>query len=116
MKVMIPRPPTCIRIRRTDCPNPLKDVPVSTTVSPVTQTAEVAVKIALVHVSCRSMVQPRLCRKTVPTKIARLKKITGRESGGNIFLILGKIKKAWDAVSDQMGGHLILGLLTGGGR
>lgn len=45
--VMIPKPPTWIRARIAPSPKSLQYVPVSTTVSPVTQTADVDVKRAV---------------------------------------------------------------------
>lgn len=45
--VINPRPPTCINSIMTTLPKRVQWVPVSTTASPVTQTAEVAVKSAL---------------------------------------------------------------------
>jgi hypothetical protein len=44
---MIPKPPSWIRPRMLACPNPDQYVGVSTTVNPVTQTAEVAVNSAV---------------------------------------------------------------------
>jgi len=45
--VIIPNPPHCKRIRITNCPKEEKSFPVSSTINPVTQVAEVAVKRAL---------------------------------------------------------------------
>jgi len=45
-RVMRPIPPSCINSIRTPCPNVVNAVPVSTTIKPVTVTAEVAVKNA----------------------------------------------------------------------
>jgi len=46
--VIIPNPPHCKRIRITNCPKIEKSFPVSRTINPVTQVAEVAVKRALI--------------------------------------------------------------------
>ncbi|MEK6545726.1 MAG: hypothetical protein AABZ28_04265 [Nitrospinota bacterium] len=43
-KVIMPSPPNWTSISRTLCPNIVRSFPVSTTVRPVTQTAEVAIK------------------------------------------------------------------------
>jgi hypothetical protein len=45
-KVMIPKPPIWMRSKVTTCPTVERSFPVSTTTSPVTQTAEVEVKRA----------------------------------------------------------------------
>ncbi|GAH93532.1 unnamed protein product, partial [marine sediment metagenome] len=46
--VIIPNPPHCKRIRITNCPKAEKSLPVSNTINPVTQVAEVEVKRALI--------------------------------------------------------------------
>ncbi|MBA7587216.1 hypothetical protein ES708_29234 [subsurface metagenome] len=46
--VIIPNPPHCKRIRIINCPKVEKSFPVSRTINPVTQVAEVAVKKALI--------------------------------------------------------------------
>jgi hypothetical protein len=46
--VIIPKPPICMRIRIINCPKEEKSFPVSRTINPVTQGAEVAVKRALI--------------------------------------------------------------------
>ncbi len=46
--VIIPSPPLCRRIRIINCPKEEKSFPVSRTINPVTQVAEVAVKRALI--------------------------------------------------------------------
>lgn len=49
VKVNIPIPPNCIKTKIIDCPTVVKSRAVSTTVSPVTHTALVEVKSALVN-------------------------------------------------------------------
>jgi len=46
--VIIPNPPHCKSIRMVNCPKVEKSFPVSKTINPVTQVAEVAVKRALI--------------------------------------------------------------------
>jgi uncharacterized membrane protein len=50
--VMMPKPPNWNSTRTTACPSPDQCVPVSTTVNPVTQTAETAVKSAVSQGVC----------------------------------------------------------------
>jgi len=69
--VIIPNPPHCKRIRITNCPKVEKSFPVSSTINPVTQVAEVAVKRALMKPILFPMLEAagRL-RSIVPTAIA----------------------------------------------
>ena len=63
--VIIPNPPHCKRIRITNCPKIEKSLPVSSTINPVTQVAEVAVK--------RALIKPMLL--AVPEAEGRLRRI-----------------------------------------
>jgi hypothetical protein len=45
---IMPKPPICMKIRIMNCPKEEKSFPVSRTVNPVTQVAEVTVKRALI--------------------------------------------------------------------
>jgi len=69
--VIIPNPPHCKRIRITDCPKVEKSFPVSSTINPVTQVAEVAVKRALIKpmLFCELEAAGRI-RSIVPIAIA----------------------------------------------
>jgi len=69
--VIIPNPPHCKRIRITNCPKVEKSFPVSSTINPVTQVAEVEVKRALMKPILFSVLEAtgRL-RSIVPTAIA----------------------------------------------
>ena len=71
--VMMPSPPSWMSPRMTAWPNPLNAVAVSTTTSPVTQTAEVAVNSA----SMKEMRPPRALggsqSKTAPPRMAKAK-------------------------------------------
>jgi hypothetical protein len=69
--VIIPNPPHCKRISITNCPKVEKSFPVSRTINPVTQVAEVAVKRALIKPILFAVLEAagRL-RSIVPTAIA----------------------------------------------
>ena len=78
VKVMMPNPPTWMRPTITAWPYRVKAVPVSTTTSPVTQTAEVEVKSASTkptlplvcdHGRRSSMVPARMAPAKLPIKI-----------------------------------------------
>lgn len=74
---MKPRPPTSTSTRITVCPNPLQWVAVSTTVSPVTHTAEVAVNAACNKFVERPAAVERGSRSSaVPAEIAPTNQIT----------------------------------------
>ena len=69
--VMMPKPPTWIRARMMTWPNGVQYVAVSTTVSPVTQTADVAVKAAIRNgVPPGPGVEIGIMSSTVPTRMA----------------------------------------------
>ena len=83
--VIIPNPPHCKRIRITNCPKVEKSFPVSNTINPVTQVAEVAVNRALM----KPMLSPVLeaagrLRNIVPTAIAE-RKPNANTCGGDSF-------------------------------
>src|SRR5688572_20097995 len=80
-KVMMPRPPACMSTRMTHWPKVVKRVPVSTTVRPVTHTAEVAVKSASRTVRASPCVAGGRRSSTVPAAIAAAKLAT-RTTGG----------------------------------
>jgi hypothetical protein len=69
--VIIPNPPHCKRIRITNCPKAEKSLPVSNTINPVTQVAEVAVKRALIKPILFAVLEAEgRLRSIVPTAIA----------------------------------------------
>ena len=75
--VMIPSAPICISPRITNCPNPEKSLPVSSTIRPVTQTADVAVNRAFT----KPMDLPDLAdigrsSSSAPTRMATAKVMT----------------------------------------
>lgn len=69
-RVMIPSPPSWIRAKMTSCPKREKCVPVSTTVSPVTHTADVAEKSASTRDSGSSALANGSQSKRVPLRTA----------------------------------------------
>ena len=71
--VMIPSPPIWIRARITHWPKTVKAVPVSMTISPVTQTAEVAVNNASIQGMVWAVVEAGIFSRTVPERITRKK-------------------------------------------
>jgi len=70
---MTPRPPTWIRHKITIFPKVVKKEPVSTTVSPVTQTAEVAVNKASIKDIEPVSVAHVVCSNAVPIIIIMIK-------------------------------------------
>ena len=84
--VIIPNPPHCRRIRITNCPKVEKSFPVSSTINPVTQVAEVEVKRALM----KPMLFPVLeaagrLRSIVPKLIATKNPNTNTWGGDSLF-------------------------------
>jgi len=79
--VMMPKPPNWIRNRITHCPKRLKALPVSTTVRPVTQTAEVAVKRAFMKPRRWPVEAEGNIRSKVPTAISRMNPPTEIRAG-----------------------------------
>ena len=74
--VMIPRPPICIRIKMTICPNKLHADTVGTTTSPVTHVAVVAVNNASINgVACPLAELIGKVNYILPAKIA-IKKLS----------------------------------------
>ena len=65
-RVIIPNPPTWMRAKTVSCPVRLSAVPVSTTTSPVTQVAEVAVNKAFTNPRLWWAVDAGSISKTVP--------------------------------------------------
>jgi len=86
-KVMIPRPPSWIRVITTILPNTVSFVPMSITVSPVTQTAEIAVKKASSPPSGSPFDATGSLSRTAPT-IAVSRKLRAMKSPGGILWIL----------------------------
>jgi len=72
-KVIIPSPPSWIRIKIIICPTGVKKVAVSWTTSPVTQTPEVAVKRASTKDIWPFLVAKGRRRRAVPAKMVRIK-------------------------------------------
>jgi len=70
--VIIPIPPNWISRRIIICPVIVKVDAVSTDVSPVTQTADVAVNSALIH-EIPEYVETGILRKRVPVRISTIK-------------------------------------------
>src|SRR5690606_6130346 len=81
VKVMIPSPPTWISAIITPCPNSEKLVEISVTVSPVIQTALVAIKKASIKLNGASIVVRGSISNTAP-KIIRPKKLTTKRIVG----------------------------------
>ena len=71
--IMMPMPPSWIRLKMTICPVRVKVVPVSTTVSPVTQTADVAVKRASMNARLPPVVLWGSIKTIEPARIAPAK-------------------------------------------
>ena len=87
--VMIPKPPIWMSTNRTTCPNALQCVAVSTTMSPVTHTAEVAVNSASPGlVICPDVVEIGSMSSTVPTPMAAAKASTTTREGERAFLVI----------------------------
>ena len=80
VKVKIPMPPNCIKTKMMDCPTIVKAEEVSSTVSPVTQTALVAVKSAFVKVIPLVVALGSIKRK--PPVKARIKKLPTKTIAG----------------------------------
>jgi len=81
----MPRPPSWIRMRITICPKKEKQAPVSTTVSPVTQTAEVDVKRASMKEISPDVVEKGSMRRNAPASIAAIKLNIRKEAGLNLL-------------------------------
>jgi len=87
---MRPRPPSWIRTRITICPKSVKEEPVSRTVRPVTQTAEVEVKRASIKEISPDVVEKGSMSRNAPASIAVMKLIRRKEAGRillNLFSI-----------------------------
>jgi hypothetical protein len=69
---MYPRPPTWIKSRIIKCPKEVKSTGVSLTISPVTQTADVAVNIASIKRSS-PLCENGSERRAAPKKISPIK-------------------------------------------
>jgi len=69
--VIMPRPPNCIKTKITPWPKGVKAVPVSTTTSPVTQAADVAVNSASTHPIPGALEAWGRTSKSVPAAIRR---------------------------------------------
>ena len=81
-KIMMPSPPSWMSSMMTTCPNGLQNVGVSTTVSPVTQTAEVAVNSASTNDGdSPAAVEIGSISSAVPTSTAEPKPTTTACSG-----------------------------------
>ena len=72
LKVMMPRPPSCMRISSVNCP-PQLNSSTPTTVRPVTQTALVAVKRLSVHDNAPFVYAPGSFSRRVPKAMRRTK-------------------------------------------
>jgi hypothetical protein len=72
LKVIIPKPPTWMRIMIMLCPSRLKSG-VSTVMRPVTQTALVAVKRASIYRSLPAANTPGIERKSDPIRMTEIK-------------------------------------------
>ncbi len=83
----MPNPPSCMRQRITAWPKPVKYVPVSTRINPVTQVADVAVNSASTQESSPMEILMGRWRNTVPMRIITAKKMIGRDMGGRCFFI-----------------------------
>jgi hypothetical protein len=81
--VITPMPPTWIKQRMIPCPKAVKYVPVSTTINPVTHTAEVAVKRASIHLIEPPLVENGRLNKLLPTRMASKKLAITRVAGLN---------------------------------
>ena len=78
-----PRPPICIKIAMTACPNRLNVSPVSTTTSPVTQTALVAVNSASSGPTCApGCTANGSISSAAPSKISSAKPTAMMRAGG----------------------------------
>jgi hypothetical protein len=89
--VIYPRPPIWMRRSMTICPNKDQWVPVSTTTSPVTHVAEVAVKIAVTgSVNLLDALENGNIRRIAPVIITAIKLKTTSCTGVN-FLNISKL-------------------------
>jgi len=80
--VIIPKPPICISVRIIICPNKVKCIPVSYTINPVTQVAEVEVNTApSKEVSLPAEVAAGSMSRRDPMNIVR-KKVIITNTGG----------------------------------
>ena len=82
VKVTIPRPPNWISARITPCPKGVQKVPVSTTIKPVTQEAEVAVnRVVKKSVKVPERLQTGRVSTKAPANINRAKLETMTRAG-----------------------------------
>ena len=87
--VIIPNPPHCRRIRITNCPKVEKSFPVSSTINPVTQVAEVAVKRALIKPIPFAVLEAEgRLRRIVPIVITTKNPNTNTWDGDSFFSLI----------------------------
>jgi hypothetical protein len=88
--VIMPNPPHCRRIRITNCPKIEKSLPVSSTINPVTQVAEVAVKRALIKPILFAVLEAEgRLRRIVPIVITTKNPDTNTRGGDSFFSFIG---------------------------
>jgi len=86
--VIIPNPPHCKRIRITNCPKVEKSFPVSSTINPVTQVAEVAVKRALIKPTLFPVLEAAGILRRIAPIIITVRNPNNNTCGGDSFFSL----------------------------